>query len=325
MTAATETRAGDAPRRNAGTVRARNRRELAMLAVFLVVIWAVTAILSPRFLSPANIRDILTLAAPLGFVVIGQMIVIIVRGLDLSVASIMATVAVLAVGMGENIAMILALGLVLGIAMGAVNGYLVAYRSVTPFLATLATMIVLQGVRFAYTGGAPSGSLPEGLRFLSTGSVLGFPVALVLLVMVAFAAHWMLERTVFGRRLKLYGVNPDAARMTGAPVKIMVLAAFAISGLMAALGGLVLVGYVGIVDNWTGRGYELDSIAAAVIGGAALSGGRGSVPGALLAALILVSLFNIVIILGLSVELQLLIKGSLIILAAAVYNSRARR
>lgn len=96
-----------------------------------------------------------------------------------------------------------------------------------------------------------------------------------------------------------------------------------ISGILAGLAGLVLVGYVGIVDNWTGRGYELDSIAAAVIGGAALSGGKGSVPGVLLATLVLVSLFNIVVILGLSIELQLVIKGSLIVLAAAVYMSLA--
>lgn len=310
--------------RNAGTVRARNRRELVLLLGFLVLIWAVTAALSPRFLNPANIRDILILAAPLGFVVIGQMIVIIIRGLDLSVASIMATVAVLAIGMGDNIAVILALGLILGASMGAVNGYLVAFRQVTPFLATLATMIVLQGVRFAYTGGAPSGTLPQELRYLSTGTVVGIPVAVMLLLVVAVAAHWVLERTVFGRRLKLYGVNPDAARMTGAPVHFLVVMAFTISGLMAAVGGLVLVGYVGIVDNWTGRGYELDSIAAAVIGGAALSGGRGSVPGALVATLILVSLFNIVVILGLSIELQMLIKGCLIILAAAVYMTRSR-
>ncbi|QBY00064.1 ABC transporter permease [Rhodophyticola sp. CCM32] len=321
MTTATTTPPGK-PARNRGTVRARQTRELWMLAGFLVLIWAITALLSPRFLAPANLRDILVTAAPLGFVAIGQMMVIIVRGLDLSVASIMATVAVIAIGLGDNVTVILAVGLVLGTLIGAINGYLVAFRRVTPFLATLATMIVLQGVRFAYTGGAPSGTLPETLRWLSTGTLAGFPVAVLLLLLVGFGVHWLLEYTVFGRRLKLYGTNPETARMTGAPVRFLVVAAFAASGMLAAVAGLVLVGYVGIVDNWTGRGYELDSIAAAVIGGAALSGGKGSVPGALLATLVLVSLFNIVVILGLSVELQLVIKGSLIILAAAVYMTR---
>ncbi|MEM1078063.1 MAG: ABC transporter permease [Pseudomonadota bacterium] len=310
--------------RNRNTVRATQRRELLMLLGFLIVIWAVTTALSPRFLTPANLKDILIQAAPLGFVVIGQMIVIIVRGLDLSVASIMATVAVLSTSLIDSTPLIFALGLILGAAIGAVNGYLVAFRKVTPFLATLATMIVLQGIRFAYTGGAPGGTLPETFRWLATGDIAGIPVALIALGLVAFAMHWLLERTVFGRRLKLYGDSPEAAYMTGAPTRMLVIMAFVISGVMAAFAGLFLVGYVGIVDNWTGRGYELDSIAAAVIGGAALSGGKGSVPGVLLAALILVSLFNIVVILGLSIELQLVIKGTLIILAAAVYMKRAQ-
>ncbi|MCY4334349.1 MAG: ABC transporter permease [Litoreibacter sp.] len=319
---ATATNTSVKPNRN--TVRATQRRELLMLLGFLVVIWAVTTALSPRFLSPANLKDILIQAAPLGFVVIGQMIVIIVRGLDLSVASIMATVAVLSTSLIDVTPLIFAVGLLLGAMIGAVNGYLVAYRHVTPFLATLATMIVLQGIRFAYTGGAPGGSLPETFRFLATGSIFGIPVALIALTVTAFAMHWLLERTIFGRRLKLFGDSPEAAYMTGAPTKLLQVMAYVISGVMAALAGLFLVGYVGIVDNWTGRGYELDSIAAAVIGGAALSGGKGSVPGVLLAALILVSLFNIVVILGLSIELQLVIKGTLIILAAAVYMKQSQ-
>lgn len=320
----TATATNSSPKPNGNTVRATQRRELLMLLGFLVVIWAVTTALSPRFLTPANLKDILIQAAPLGFVVIGQMIVIIVRGLDLSVASIMATVAVLSTSLIDVTPLIFAVGLLLGALIGAVNGYLVAYRQVTPFLATLATMIVLQGVRFAYTGGAPGGSLPETFRFLATGSIFGIPVALIALAVTAFGMHWLLERTIFGRRLKLFGDSPAAAYMTGAPVKLLQVMAYVISGVMAALAGLFLVGYVGIVDNWTGRGYELDSIAAAVIGGAALSGGKGSVPGVLLAALILVSLFNIVVILGLSIELQLVIKGTLIILAAAVYMKRSQ-
>lgn len=307
------------------TVRAAQRRELLLLLGFLIVIWSITAALSPRFLSPRNLNDILVQAAPLGFVVIGQTIVIIVRGLDLSVASIMATAAVLSTGLDDSAPVIFLVGLLLGAGVGAVNGYLVAFRHVTPFLATLATMIVLQGIRFAYTKGAPGGSLPETFRWLATGDIGGVPVVLIALALTAFAAHWMLERTVLGRRLKLYGDNPGAARMTGAPIRLLLVAAFVISGTLAAAAGLFLVGYVGIVDNWTGRGYELDSIAAAVIGGAALSGGKGNVPSVLLATLVLVSLFNIVVILGLSIEWQLVIKGVLIILAAAVYLRRSAR
>jgi ribose/xylose/arabinose/galactoside ABC-type transport system permease subunit len=311
-------------RAGALTVQGRRRQEILLLAGFLVLTWVVTAILSPRFLTPQNLSDILVQAAPLGFVVIGQMIVIVVRGLDLSVASIMATAAVLSTGLFEATGLTFVAALVLGAGIGAINGYLVAYRKVTPFLATLATMIVLQGVRFAYTKGAPGGSLPDTFRWLATGDIFGIPVALIVLILVALAAHWMLERTVLGRQFLLFGDNPEAARMSGLPVNRLTVLAFVTSGVLAAMGGLFLVGYVGIVDNWTGRGYELDSIAAAVIGGASLRGGKGSVIGALLAALVLVSLFNIVIILGLSIEFQLVIKGALILAAAAVYMRRTR-
>lgn len=305
------------------TVRAQRRRELLFLLAFLILTWAITALLSPRFLTFENISDILEQATPLGFVVIGQMIVIIVRGLDLSVASIMATAAVLSTDLQSSTPVIFLIGILLGASVGAINGYLVVYRKVTPFLATLATMIVLQGIRFAYTKGAPSGSLPETFRWLATGNLSGIPISLIVLVVIAFIASWGLERTVFGRSILLYGDNPSAAKMAGAPVSFLVISAFVISGGLAAMAGLFLVGYVGIVDNWTGQGYELDSIAAAVIGGASLKGGKGSVLGALLATLILISLFNIVVILGLSIEFQLVIKGTLILLAAGVYRQRS--
>jgi ribose/xylose/arabinose/galactoside ABC-type transport system permease subunit len=306
------------------TVRGRQNREILLLLVFLMIVWALTAMVSPRFLSPKNLSDILTQAAPLGFVVIGQLIVIVVRGLDLSVASIMATAAVVATGNFDSVAATMLAGLGIGVAVGALNGYLIAWRGVTPFLATLATMIVLQGIRFTYTGGAPGGSLPDSMRFLSTGSLGGIPVSILLLIVTAFAAWWLLERTELGRKIYLFGDNPAAARMSGYNVRGLTLLAFVISGALAAFAGLVLVGYVGIVDNWTGRGYELDSIAAAVIGGASLRGGKGSVVGVLLAALILISLFNALVIMGFSIEFQLIVKGLLILGAAAVYITRGR-
>lgn len=306
------------------TVAGSQHRELLLLSAFLVLIWGVTAMLSPRFLSLDNLSDILVQAAPLGFVVLGQMLVIVARGLDLSVASIMATAAVLSIGANDSTISIVLLALSVGAIVGAANGYLVAYRGVTPFLATLATMIVLQGIRFAYTKGAPGGSLPETFRWMATGSIGGIPVSLIVLAVVALAVYWLLMRTKFGYQLRLFGDNPQSAYMTGAPVRKIQMIVFVLSGVLAALAGLFLVGYVGIVDNWTGQGYELDSIAAAVIGGASLRGGKGSVAGVLLATLILVSLFNIVVILGLSVEFQLVIKGLLIILAAAVYLSKSR-
>ncbi len=308
------------------TVAGRELTEKLGLAAFLLLLVVFAGLLSPRFLAPDNLRDILVQAAPLGFVVIGQTFVIITRGLDLSVASLMATTAVLATAFNTlSDAMIPAIfvcGIGLGAFVGFVNGVLVTKRRISPFLATLAVMIVLQGLRFAYTKGAPQGTLPEGFRFLATGSVMGVPVVVCVLALTAVALAVLLNRTVFGRRLLLLGTNPAAARLSGIAVDRLTIWAYVISGVLAALGGLFLVGFVGIVDNWTGRGYELDSIAAAIVGGASLAGGKGSVAGSLLGAMILVSLFNIVLMLGLSVEFQLIVKGLIIVAAAAFYLSR---
>jgi ribose/xylose/arabinose/galactoside ABC-type transport system permease subunit len=297
------------------------------LALFLALLIAVAAALQPSFFSVDNFRNILIQSAPLGFVVIGQTLVILVRGLDLSVASLMATVAVLATGFDSRtdaaIPVIMLAGLALGAVTGLVNGVLVAKRGISPFLATLAVMIVLQGARFAYTRGAPSGSLPPGFATLAGGKVLGVPVSLIVLVITAAAVAVLLSRTVLGRRLRLIGDNPHAAALAGIPVDRSTILAYVLCSLLATLGAFFLIGYVGIVDNWTGRGLDLDSIAAAVMGGASLKGGQGSVLGSLLGALVLVMIYNIVLLVGLSVEFQLIVKGAIIVVAAAFYLRRA--
>lgn len=301
--------------------------EVYALLGLLGALVLVASMLSPAFLSPANIRDVLIQAAPLGFAVLGQAVVIMVRGLDLSVASVMATVAVMATAFNATtdamIPVIFAAAILLSGAVGLVNGLLVTKRGVSPFLATLAMMIVLQGLRFAYTQGAPAGTLPPGFRWLGNGSVLGVPVNVAALLTVATLLGFALHRMPFGRRLFIVGGNPRAADLVGIRSDRITTAAYVIGSVMAGLAGLFLVGYVGTVDNWVGRGYELDSIVAAIIGGVALTGGAGTVAGALLGTLVLVVIFNIVVILGLPIEVQLIIKGIVIVLAAAVHVRRA--
>lgn len=199
------------------------------------------------------------------------------------------------------------------------------YRGVSPFLATLAMMIVLQGARFAYTQGAPSGRLPNGFRTLGTGDWAGVPIGVIAVLAAALFLGLILHRSTTGRRLIAIGGNPRAAMLVGFGVNKLVILAYVVSSVMAGLSGLFLVGYVGTVDNWVGRGFELDSIVAAIIGGVALTGGQGTVIGALLGALILVVIFNIVVIVGLPVELQLVIKGLVIIMAAAIHSRRSAK
>ena len=304
------------------------RRELVLVAVLLVLV-VFTAGLQPALLSTRNLQDILTQAAPLGMVVLGQTFVILVRGLDLSVASVMATVAVIATAFNATsdamIAVIFAVAIGFSALIGLVNGLLVTKRNVSPFLATLAMMIVLQGLRFYYTQGAPAGSLPQGFRFLGTAQLSGVPVNVIAFLLMLAGLGFLLHRSPIGRMIYIVGGNPDAATLVGIrPVRIVILC-YVLCSVMAGFGGLFLVGFVGTVDNWVGRGYELDSIVAAVIGGVALTGGTGTLFGAVMGGLILVLIFNIAIVLGLPVQAQLVIKGTIVIVAAALFVRGVRK
>lgn len=288
----------------------------------LAALIVVTAILSPAFLAANNISNMLLQAAPLGIVVIGQVLVILVRGLDLSVASVMATAAVVATsfsGQDTDALPVFIVAISIGLATGLVNGLLITKRNVSPFLATLATMTLLQGMRFAYTQGAPSGNVPPIYRVLGSQTFFGVPYNLMILVVLAAAFSILLHKTTYGRRVYLTGGNPVMARLVGIHADRITIASYVISSGLAALAGLIYSGFVGIVDNWVGRGFELDSIVAAVMGGVALSGGRGSIMGGLFGAAILVVVFNAVLMIGLPIEFQIIIKGAVIIVAAAFY------
>ncbi len=296
------------------------------LLVFLAVLLVVASLASPSFLNPTNVKDILTEAAPLGMVVLGQTFVILVRGLDLSVASLMATVAVLATAFRASsdamIGPIFVAGIVFSAVVGLVNGWLVTKRNVSPFLATLAMMIILQGVRFAYTGGAPVSTLPPGIAFLGNGAVFGVPVNLLALAVLAVGCGLLLYRARLGRQIYMVGGNPRAAALVGLSPDRIIMFCYMLCSVLSGIGGLFLLGYVDTVSNWVGQGYELDSIIAAVMGGVVLGGGRGGVIGALLGVAVLIVISNLVLLLGMPIEAQLIVKGMIIIGAAAFYRGR---
>lgn len=313
------------------TTAARTSGRLAALAVrygvylFLLALIGISGLVSPSFFYLENLGNLLSQFSPLGIVVIGQTFVILVGGLDLSVASIMATAAVAATsfsGQDADVPWVLASGLGIGLATGLVNGLLITKRQVSPFLATLATMIVLQGVRFAWTHGAPSGRVPPLFRTLGADSFHGLPYNLLVLITVAVLFGALLHLSTFGRRIYITGGNPETARLVGINATRVTVICYMVSGGLAALAGLVLSGFVGVVDNWVGKGFELNSIVAAVIGGVALSGGRGTLPGALAGAAIIVTVFNAVLLFGLPVQFQIIIQGVVIIVATALYSRR---
>lgn len=299
-------------------------------AIWLVVLalMIIAVIVSPQVLNARYISTQLKQAAPLGVVSVGQTFVILAAGIDLSVASVIALMSVLAAnmmnGQSDLVFSVTLFCLAVALLVGLFNGLLVTKLKIPSFIATLGTILIVQGIRFLYTGGAPKGTIPEGLRFWGRGSIGPIPTPLILWVAIVLIALIVERRTTFGRRLFAVGGKPAAAHLSGVNVDRIVIAAYLICSFLAGVAGLMLTGFQGLADNWLGRGYELDSIAAVVIGGTALSGGRGSVIGSVAGVLILTILYNLVLLLGFDVETQRIIKGFVIIIAVALY-ARAQR
>lgn len=296
--------------------------------VALVLVLVAAALLSPAFYQPANIFNILRQASALGILSIGQTIVMIGGGIDLSVAAVMqlATVGVAEIARGRDEGVLAAVVIMLALSMivGLVNGLLVTQRRVAPFVATLFVGVVVTGARQVYTQATPSGSLPPLIRLIGRDSTGPLPNAAIIFLGLALIAAIVLRKTTFGRRLYAVGGNAEAARLAGIPVNRVRLITYVVCSLLAGVAGLVLAGYVGYADQWIGRGYDLDSIAAVVIGGTSLVGGRGGIGGTLAGVLLVTVLLNLVLLLNLNVQWQLVVKGVVIILAVALYSMRRR-
>lgn len=301
----------------------RQRVASAAIWIILVALTVISALVSPVFLRPRNLINLLKQAAVLGIVSTGQTFVILAGGIDLSVASVMALMSVLAANLmeGDNslVLSVSVLCLAIATAVGLLNGLLVTKFKIPAFIATLGTILLVQGARFLYTGGAPKGSIPDALRFWGRGSVGPVPTALLLWIAVVVICIGLSTRTTFGRRLFAIGGNPNAAHLSGTSVDNVTIAAYTICSFLAGAAGLMLTGYIGLADNWLGRGYELDSIAAVVVGGTALEGGRGSMVGTVAGVLIITILYNLVLLLGFDEVTQRIVKGAAIILAVALY------
>jgi ribose transport system permease protein len=254
--------------------------------------------------------------------------VILTGGIDLSVGSQISLFAVLAAYIMNRDPSMIIPALVacvgLGAVFGLINGLLITKRKVAPFIATLGMAIVITGAQLVWTNGAPKGDMPDLIRFLGRGGVGPIPAALIVFTILSIVAAFVLRRTVFGRRVYAVGGNAEAARLSGTNTDRVIIGVYVISGVMAALGGIILGGFIGVSDNWVGKGLELDSIAAVVIGGTSLFGGRGGVSGTAAGVILLTILLNLVLLLGLPVEVQLVVKGLVIIGAVTVYTQRRR-
>lgn len=300
-----------------------DRPSVVGVYVILVVVLIAAGILSPVFFNPKNILNVLRQASALGIMSVGQTIVLVGGGVDLSIVSTMQLAGIVsaAVSSGQDALVPLAIFvcLLLGAGVGIVNGLLITRWNVPAFIATLSVSIVTTGVRLVATYGAPPGSIPPLLRLLGHQRTGPIPNAVLLFVGFALLGAFTMNRTVFGRKIYATGGNRRAARLAGIEVDRIQLLTFVISGVLAAFAGLVLVGYLGYADQWIGGGTQLDSIAAPIVGGASFAGGIGSIGGTVVGVLLVSILLNLVLLLSLPAEWQYIVRGLVIILAVAMH------
>jgi len=308
---------------------AANARQLGTLAV-LLVLGATITLLTPYFLTVPNLLNVAQQTVINAIVAVGMTFVIISAGIDLSVGSILAVSGVVmasAIQSGMPAPLAVLAGLAVGLVCGTINGALITFGRLPPFIATLGMMSMARGAALLTTQGRPVSGFSVGFRWIANGQVLGIPAAVLLMLAVYAAAHFVLRRTKFGRYIFAIGGNEEAALLSGVPVRVYKIAIYAAAGLLAALSGVVLTARLNSAQPIAGINYELDAIAATVIGGTSLMGGEGSVLGTLIGALIMGVLRNGLNLLGVSSFIQQVVIGAVIICAVlldTVFRPRKR-
>ncbi|HUX97341.1 MAG TPA: ABC transporter permease [Bacteroidales bacterium] len=292
------------------------------LFIFLIML-IVSALVSDVFFTPANLFNLVRQVTPVGIISMGMLLVILTGGIDLSVGSIVAMTGVFCAMFTRTMSLPLAitLTLVCGLLVGSMSGYLVSMQKMAPFIATLALMSVVRGFGFIFSKGAPV-LVNENSSFLTdfgSGSFLGFPnPAFVLVAVFAFTAV-LLKYNVIGRIIIAIGSNEEAVRLSGIKVSAYKFSVYAVSGILAAVAGIITTARTAVGSPVMGIGMELDVIATVVIGGASLNGGKGSAVNTLLGVLILGMIGNIMNLMNIPAYSQQVIKG-LIIIAAVLFQ-----
>ncbi|MBN9345106.1 MAG: ABC transporter permease [Devosia sp.] len=302
--------------------------------VLLVALLVAIVLLNPAFMEPQGYMNYLKRAAALAILSGGALYVIVAGGFDLSVGAMMTLTVIgssmLASNDPNSTYWIIPLMLGIGALVGLINGLVVSYLRVPSLIATLGMMITLTGVAFVWSGGAPRGYLPDTFRFFGRFNITGvplvniFPVAIICLVVFGLILWWGMHRTNLGRMIHAIGDNQRAARLAGVPVERVRITAFIVSSMSAVVAGVILGGRAGVSVD-IGSGYELQAITAAVLGGAQLLGGRGSVPAAMAGALALEAIFTLLNLLGLPQPVRQVVQGLILIGAVALAMYRRKR
>ena len=295
--------------------------DYSMYVVFIVLI-VLSSVLSPYFLSWPNFTNILRQVSFNGIISIGMCMIILMRGIDLSVGSIFGLANVLVAGFAPwGFWGVLAISILVGLAFGVFNGALVTKMKIEPFVVTLGTLIIGRGLAYIYTGGTLIPNITQ-FRFIGAGYLLGIPVPVIIMFLLFAVAYFIQTSTVFGRRCYAVGGNPDAARMAGINVNFYLFLSYVVAGVLAAFSGLIMVARMTTGEPNAGTMFELDAIAAVVMGGTTFHGGRGGIIGTVFGVLILGIISNILNLLNVSSYTQLVIKGFFLIFAVVLAEIR---
>lgn len=288
------------------------------LTLVLLLLFIVASATSDTFMTQGNILNVLNQASIIGVLTVGMTFVILTGGIDLSVGTGVAAVSVymgLQADAGASTSVILGAGILAGLVLGGVNALAITYGKIVPFIATLAMLSIAKGAALTMSDGTPITVDNDFIASLGQDRWLGIPAGIYVFALVIAIGWVLLNRTAFGRHVVAVGGNSEAARISGINVRRTTIAVYVIAGLCVAVAAILVTGRIGVASPVTGGGYELDAIAAAVIGGAALSGGRGTISGSVQGVLLFAMIFNVFNLHNVSSYTQDILKGVIILVA----------
>lgn len=291
----------------------------------LLLLGIALTILSDRFLTVNNLLNVARQISINAIISVGMTLIILTGGIDLSVGSIVALTGSITAGLlvsGQAILPAIFVGVLVGVLLGLFNGLLITRAEIPPFIATLGTMTAARGLTLVYTEGRPITGMEEAFRFLGGGYLAGIPVPVILMVIIFAATYVMLKKTRLGRYIYAIGGNEEAARLSGINTKKILLSVYMLGGLLAGVSGIIMASRLNSAQPTAGISFELDAIAAVVLGGTSLSGGVGTIGGTLIGAFIIGVLDNGLNLLNVSSFYQQIAKGLVILLAVFLDKKR---
>ena len=292
--------------------------------IALIILMAVITIINSNFLTANNLLNLLLQVTSNALIAFGMTFVILTGGIDLSVGSILALSSALTAGLlgsGMPVTLAILISLILGCILGMMNGLLISYGKLAPFIVTLATMTIFRGATLVYTNANP---ITKGLsdtflfQFLGQGYIVGIPFPVIIMFIVFIVLYVLLHKTAFGKSVYAIGGNEKAAYISGVKLNKVKIIIYSISGIMASISGLIITSRLSSAQPTAGASYEMDAIAAVVLGGTSLSGGKGRILGTLIGALIIGVLNNGLNIIGVSAFWQQVVKGVVILIAVLI-------